>query len=850
MFLSYNFCISARYVYNHFAGPAFTSFFKAISFKHYHLTVSIQNIIPILNAQWVGGSGQFEIDTISIDSRSLQNSPGTLFFALEGPNYDAHTYIEELISQGVRHFVVSHIPEGLKDSANYIVVANTLEALQQFAAYYRGLFSFPVIGITGSNGKTIVKEWLNFLLSPDYNIIRSPKSYNSQVGVPLSVISINEKHNLGIFEAGISTVREMEKLQPIIRPTVGVLTNIGSAHDEGFSNLGEKIKEKLKLFSEAEVVIYNKNKTIDAFINHSIKTFSWSCKDEHADVFIFKKSIVDKTVLQIRYQDADFEIKIPFQDDASIENAIQCMMVMLYFNYDHQTIEHRMELLYPVEMRLKVKNGINNTTLIDDSYSSDFQSLKIALDFLESQKQYKKKTIILSDIFQSGLATEELYSRVSQLIISNKIHRVIGIGETISAFKGKFLNCTTFKNTAAFIEAFDNLSFGNETILIKGARTFEFEKIVALLEEKTHETVLEINLNAISHNLNFFKSKLKPETKMMVMVKAFGYGNGGFEIAKLLEHHKVDYLGVAFADEGISLKTAGISLPIMVLNPETTSFPAIIQHQLEPEIYSVKGLRAFLQLAKQRQLEHFPIHIKIDTGMHRLGFEENNMEELISILKENKTVKVQSILSHLATSDDLLHHEFALSQIASFEKLSAKMIAELNITPIRHILNTSGISNFTDAQYDMVRLGIGLYGISNDPDEQKYLQNVGTLKSVISQIRTIPAGDSVGYGRRFMAKRTTKIATIPIGYADGISRGWGNELGFVTINGQKAYIVGSVCMDMLMVDVTDINCKEGEQVVIFGENPSVILMADKLNTIPYEILTSISQRVKRVFYRE
>lgn len=814
------------------------------------MTVSIQNIIPILNAQWAGGSDTAEIDNISIDSRSLQNSPNTLFFALEGPNYDAHSYIGELAAKGVNHFVVTHIPEKLEGKANFLVVKDTLESLQQFAAYYRNLFDFPVIGITGSNGKTIVKEWLNFLLSPDYNIIRSPKSYNSQVGVPLSVISINEKHNLGIFEAGISTVNEMQQLQPIIRPTIGVLTNIGSAHDEGFSNLGEKIKEKLKLFSQAEVVIYNKNKTIEAFINQKVKSFSWSCKDETADVFISKKAIVDKTVLHIRYKNSSFEIKIPFQDDASIENAIQCMMVMLYFKYDHRIIEQRMELLYPVEMRLKVKNGINNTTLIDDSYSSDFQSLKIALDFLESQKQYKKKTIILSDIFQSGLATEELYSRVSQLIVSNKIHRVIGIGETISAFRGKFLNCTTFKDTDAFIAAFDNLAFANETILIKGARTFEFEKIVALLEEKTHETVLEINLNAISHNLNFFKSRLRPETRMMIMVKAFGYGNGGFEIAKLLEHHKVDYLGVAFADEGISLKTAGITLPIMVLNPETTSFPAIIQHQLEPEIYSIKGLKAFLQLARQRKLEHFPIHIKIDTGMHRLGFEEHNMEELIGILKENSTVQVKSILSHMATSDDLLHKEFAISQISLFEKLSSRMITELDINPIRHILNTSGISNFPQAQYDMVRLGIGLYGISNDSREQKYLQNVGTLKSVISQIRTIPAGDSVGYGRRFMAKKTTQIATIPIGYADGISRGWGNEAGFVTIRDKQAPIVGSVCMDMLMADVSGINCKEGEQVIIFGESPSVVLMADKLHTIPYEILTSISQRVKRVFYRE
>lgn len=814
------------------------------------MSLELKNIVSIIDAKWLGTQTNSIIENISIDSRSLQNGVQTLFFAIIGPNNDAHSYISSLIEEGVQNFVVTHIPENLEEKANFLIVENTLDSLQQFAAYYRSLFHFPIIGVTGSNGKTIVKEWLNFLLSPDYNIIRSPKSYNSQVGVPLSIIAINEKHNLGIFEAGISTKNEMEKLETIIKPTIGILTNIGSAHDEGFAHIGEKIKEKLKLFRNVKVLIYNKNKTIDAFIKPELQTFSWSCKDENADVFITKKSILDKTVLKIQYQKVVFEIKIPFQDDASIENAIQCMMVLLYFDYDHKTIENRMELLFPVEMRLKLKNGINNTTLIDDSYSSDFQSLKIALDFLESQKQYKKKTLILSDIFQSGLSNEDLYSKVSQMIISNKINRVIGIGGTISKYKNKFLNCTTFQNTEEFIANINALNFNNETILIKGARTFHFEKIVATLEEKTHETVLEINLNAISHNLNFFKTKLKPTTKMMVMVKAFGYGNGGFEIAKLLEHHKVDYLGVAFADEGISLKTAGIHLPIMVLNPENTSFEAIIQHHLEPEIYSLKGLKTFLKIAEQKKLHHFPIHIKFDTGMHRLGFEEENIEELISVLKGNKSVVVKSILSHMATSDDLKHRDFALSQIDLFEKLSSKLMTELQIKPIRHILNTSGISNFPEAQYDMVRLGIGLYGVSNDTDEQKYLENVGTLKSIISQIRTIDTGESVGYGRRFVAEKTTKIATIPIGYADGISRHWGNGVGFVTINDQKATIIGSICMDMLMVDVSEITCKEGDQVIIFGESPTVTYIAEQLQTIPYEILTSISQRVKRMFYRE
>ncbi|MDR7369526.1 bifunctional UDP-N-acetylmuramoyl-tripeptide:D-alanyl-D-alanine ligase/alanine racemase [Flavobacterium aquidurense] len=822
------------------------------------MSINLKNLIPVLDAKWIGSDADVFVDHISIDSRSLQNGSKTLFFALTGVNNNAHLFIPELIEKGVQNFVVQYIPENCNGKANFLVVKNTLKALQEFAGYYRDLFDFPIIGITGSNGKTIVKEWLNFLLSPDYNIIRSPKSYNSQVGVPLSVIAINEKHNLGIFEAGISTVNEMSKLENIIKPTIGVLTNIGSAHDEGFENLEQKIKEKLLLFKKSKVVVYQKNALIDKCLiqfsaeNHlnDRKLFSWSFTDKSADVFILKKE--NKTTfthIEYQYKGETFDLEIPFQDSASIENAISCLLVLLYFKYDFDTVQSRMEMLYPVEMRLEVKNGINNCSIIDDSYSSDFQSLKIALDFLESQKKNASKTVILSDIFQSGFSNEELYTKVAQLITDNKVNRVIGIGATISSFAAKFSNITTFQNTAEFISKIESLSFNNETILIKGARSFQFEEIVSLLEEKTHETVLEINLDSISHNLNFFKAKLNPGVKIMVMVKAFGYGNGGLEIAKLLEHHKVDYLGVAFADEGISLKNGGIKSPIMVLNPESTSFPSIIQYQLEPEIYSIKGLNAFLKIARERNLKDFPIHIKLDTGMHRLGFEENTIDELIATLKGNSTVRIQSILSHMATSDEMKHYEFALSQINLFEKLSSKLISELNINPIRHILNTSGISNFPDAQYNMVRLGIGLYGVSNDPSEQKYLENVSTLKSIISQIRTIPAGDSVGYGRRFMAEKETKIATIPIGYADGISRLWGNEIGYVVIKNQKAFILGSVCMDMLMVDVSEIDCKEGDSVIIFGESPTVIEIAAALKTIPYEILTSISQRVKRVFFR-
>jgi alanine racemase len=812
------------------------------------LRFSPQHIATILNAGF-HGTDESVIDNISIDSRSLQNDEGTLFFALSGPNNDAHRYIPELVEKGVRNFVVTEIPAAQGKNVNFYRVANTLEALQQLAGWHRSRFNFPMIGITGSNGKTIVKEWLNFLLGPDYSIIRSPKSYNSQVGVPLSVLGINEMHNLGIFEAGISTTSEMEKLEPIIKPTIGILTNIGTAHDEGFENDSEKISEKLRLFEHCDILICNANPEVSALAG-SLRTFSWSFDDKIADVLISKEHTPDKTQLNVESGNQFLKVEIPFRDSASIENAVSCLMVLLWLKYDEVTIQSRMAELFPVEMRLKVKNGIHNTTLIDDSYSSDFQSLKIALDFLESQKHHKRKTVIISDIFQSGMSDDELYTKVAHLIQSNNVDRVFGIGETISAFRNKFKNITVFNTTAEFLSVIDTIDFRSETILIKGARDFRFEDVAFHLEEKTHETVLEINLNALSHNLNFYRSKLDRGTKLMVMVKAFGYGNGGFEIAKLLEHHKTDYLGVAFADEGISLKTAGIKLPIMVLNPENTSFPAIIQHGLEPEIYSLKGLNALLKIAEERGLRDFPIHIKLDTGMHRLGFEEEHLPQLIATLKSNTSVAVKSILSHMATSDDLDHHEFALSQIELFEKLSSTLMRELGINPIRHILNTSGISNYPQAQYDMVRLGIGLYGVSNDEAEQKYLMNVGTLKSVISQIRTIQKFESVGYGRRFIAEKETRIATIPIGYADGISRHWGNGNGFVTINNRKAPIVGSVCMDMLMCDCSGINCREGDAVIIFGESPNVILMAHKLKTIPYEILTSISQRVKRIFYRE
>lgn len=788
-------------------------------------------------------------DHVSIDSRSLQNGNSTLFFCLEGSNHNGHDYIPQLIQQGVQSFVVTQIPEKFKSSAQYWLVNDTKQALQYVAASYRKLFQLPVIAITGSNGKTTVKEWLNFLLSPDFHIVRSPKSFNSQVGVPLSVFGINEQHNLGIFEAGISVPNEMEVLHEILQPKIGIFTHLGSAHDEGFEDISEKIKEKLKLFSTTEIVILKHDNLV---IEH-LKTpyFTWSFENPKANVFVLDVTKHNqKTSIKIIYNSSEITFEIPFTDEVSIENSLTCITTLLYLKVEILLIQERISCLYPVEIRLQTIKGINNCTIIDDSFSSDYQSLKIALDFLELQKQHEKKTIILSDIFQSGLDVVTLYENVSKAILKNKIDRIIVIGETISQQLQDLPSVIAFPSTKKFLQQFNTHSFHNETILIKGARSFAFDEIVVLLEEKKHETTLEINLDAITHNLNFYKSKLKPTTKIMVMVKAFGYGNGGFELAKHLEFLNVSYLGVAFADEGIELRKMGIRIPIMVMNPEISSYNSMIAYDLEPEIYSFRGLETFLSIAKSKNLNEYPIHIKIDTGMHRLGFESVDIDQLVKKLKNNNLIKIQSVFSHLAASDDLNLRDFTLKQISDFSTIYNTINSQLGYQPLKHILNTSGIFHFTDYQFDMVRLGIGLYGFSNSDEELRSLENVSELKSVISQIKIVRKGESIGYSRKFFAHSTMRMATIPIGYADGISRLWGNEKGFVMINQQKAKIVGSVCMDMLMVDVTTINCNEGDEVILFGVQPNITEIATVCQTIPYEIITGISQRVKRIFYKK
>lgn len=781
---------------------------------------------------------------ISVDSRSLRNTANTLFFALKGNNHNAHDFLNDLYTKGVRYFVVSQ-DISLPPDAVVFKAEDTLRALQRFVAFYRKKYTFPVIGITGSNGKTIVKEWLNQLLLPFYNIIKSPKSYNSQVGVPLSVIAINEEHNLGIFEAGISQPNEMDFLEEVIQPTIGILTNIGPAHNEGFSTKEEKLQEKIKLFKNADVLISEKTDLIAASKSEKAQWFTWSFNQ--AAHVQFKK--ID-TVLKVNFENTEFSVDLPFTDLASVENIATCITTLLFLKIDTNYIVEAIPQLQTVQMRLQVKKGINDCLLIDDSYSSDYQSLKIALDFLEQQKTHQQKTVILSDIFQSGFTPEVLYQKVAQLLNQNHVTRVIGIGNKIGSHLTNVPQFQSFPDTETFLNDFNLRSFRSETILIKGSRSFQFEKIVTELEEKTHETVLEINLDAISHNLNFYKSKLKPTTKVMVMVKAFGYGNGSYEIAKLLAHHQVSYLGVAFADEGVELRKAGIKIPIVVMNPENSAFSTMIAYNLEPEIYNIEELNTFLQIAENQNLYNYPIHLKLNTGMNRLGFVEKDFDNLINLLKRTNLVEVASMFSHLATSDMPEERDFTLQQIQTFQKWSTDIKNHLNINPTLHILNTSGIYNFGEYQMDMVRVGIGLYGVGNDTNEDAQLQNVATLKTVVLQINDVEKDATVGYGRRFKAERKSRIATIAIGYADGIRRSYGNGKGYVLVNNQKAFIAGTVCMDMLMINVTYINVNIGDEVIVFGNDLRITEIAKIWETIPYEVMTSISQRVKRIFYKE
>jgi alanine racemase len=802
------------------------------------------------------GKGDTIIKNIITDSRNLFSPIGSLFFAIKGERHDGHKFIEDLhLKKGLNNFIVDYIPEPLMGTCcNFIVVDDSLEAMQQLAAFNRAQFKGDVIGITGSNGKTIVKEWLYQLLHNDKSIVRSPKSYNSQIGVPLSVWNIDKNADLAIIEAGISKTGEMEKLEKIVSPEIGIITNIGEAHQENFSSINEKIKEKLKLFKNSNVIIYNSGdelleKEIKKAYKKDKKLYSWAINKD-ADLTITEiKHKADSTNIKGNFKERNIEIIIPFTDKASIENAITCWTVLLYLNITDKIIKERMQHLSPVAMRLELINGINNCTIINDSYNSDIHSLDIALDFLNQQHQHPLKTVILSDILETGKQENILYSTVSDMLLSKKINRIIGIGPALFKNAGLFnINKNFYLTTEDFLKQLHPDDFDNEAILLKGARNFEFEQISAILEQKAHLTTLEINLSAMIHNLNYFKSKLKQNTKIVIMVKAFSYGSGSYEIANMLEHQKVDYLAVAFADEGVALRKAGIAMPIMVMNPEEAAYRTIIEYNLEPEIFSFAELKSFSNLLKISQIENFPVHLKIDSGMHRLGFVESEIPALCNELVNNKSVEVKSIFSHFAASDDVQQDNFTKEQISKFSEMSSKVIKALGKPIDRHISNSMGIERFGEAKFEMVRLGIGLYGVNDF--NQSQLRNVSSLKTTILQIKDIKAGETVGYGRRGKVEKDKKIAIIPIGYADGYSRRLGVGNGRVWVNGHFAPVIGSICMDMTMIDITGISAKEGDEIEVFGDHVTIQELATKMDTIPYEVLTGISPRVKRVYIQE
>ncbi len=819
------------------------------------MNYTLLHIAKISNGQLVQESEKLlSVKHILTDSRQIISPQTGIFIALKGEQHNGHAYLEAAYQSGVRCFLVSE-KDALKKlpQATIIFVENTLTALQKLAAAQRKKFNYPVIGITGSNGKTIVKEWLFQLLRESFHIVRSPKSYNSQVGVPLSVLAMEERHDLAIFEAGISQLGEMEKLEKIIHPTIGILTNIGAAHDEGFVSKKEKIREKIKLFANTEKIICEWKYAQYFKAKKERKILTWG-REKEANLQILRITKRGKeSRISANWQGQKIKISLPFQDAASLENVMHCWLSLLTLNIDNQVIADRTKQLEQVAMRLELKQGSNGSLIINDSYNSDLTSLKIALRFLEQQSKNLKRTVVLSDILQSGKKNEELYPAVADLLVKFKIDYLLGIGNDVIDLKTHLpekMVCEFHKSTKDFLSNFNQDEFKKSVILLKGARRFTFEKIAARLEQKTHNAVLEVNLNALLHNLKVYRSYLQPQTKLLVMVKASAYGSGSMETAKLLEYQQVDYFGVAYADEGAELRKGGIKTPILVLNPEFSTFSQLLTYNLEPEIYSIKQLKDLLHFL-QVQDKKMGIHLKLETGMNRLGFDEDNLVELGDLLNQSKEIKVLSIFSHLASSDMPDHDKFTKNQVERFDKNYENICNSLGYSPFQHILNSSGINRFPQYHKDMVRLGIGIYGVDSSAEISSQLRVVNTLKAVISQIKTLEKGATVGYGRHGKIDTPTRSATIGIGYADGLLRAAGKGNFSFLLHGKRAPIVGNVCMDMCMIDVTHIpEAQEGDSVIVFGEEPRVEELATVLETITYEVFTNVSQRVKRVYVEE
>ncbi len=818
----------------------------------------IKTICDIIGGSFIRQHTDDLIENLVFDSRRLQQPAASLFFALKATHNNGHRFLRDAYKKGIRNFIVSEeVDTASFTDSNFILVANSLEALQQLAAHHRSRFAIPVIGITGSNGKTIVKEWLFHLLEEDHHIVRSPKSYNSQIGVPLSIWQMNEQHTLGIFEAGISKPGEMSDLQKIIQPTMGILTNIGLAHSEGFVDEAQKLSEKLLLFKSCSIV-FARNRDMGGkkeLLPSGTKIFTWGSAGTNDLVVEEIKKLKDHTIIKLRYKTSVQQINFPFTDDASIENLITCCAVMFELGYSGELIQNRIAGIHSIDMRLQLNHSINDCLVINDSYSADITSLRIALDFLSQQGAGHSRTVILSDFFGSGKESNDLYTTISGFLVSHKINKVIAIGEKLSeGLTGKLPETTgleSWLSTDDFINEFRSSKFNKEIILIKGARKFEFERIARLFEKKLHQTVLEINLNALAHNLKEYSKLLQPKTAVMAMVKAFSYGSGGAEIASVLQYHHVNYLGVAYADEGVDLVKAGISIPIMVMNAEESSFQAIVDDHLQPVIYSFHLLESFGNYLKSQGLTDYPVHIEIETGMNRLGFSLNEVEALSKMIAASNLFSIQSVFSHLAASEDESQDDFTLQQASTFNEAVSIISKYISYPFLQHISNSAAIVRHPQLQMDMVRLGIGLYGIEIDSAHALQLQPVATLRSTIAQIKHLKKGESVSYNRRSIVQKDSAIATVRIGYADGYSRAFGNGVGRMLVNGKLAPVIGTVCMDMTMIDVTGIEgVSEGLDVIVFGPQLPVQEVAGWIRTIPYEVMTGISHRVKRVYFHE
>ena len=833
---------------------------------------SIEKVTTLIGARRYGHH-EGNVRWLLTDSRSLCFPEETLFFALKTQRNDGHRYIDDLYRRGVRMFVVEQVPEHQDiryPDADFLRVPSPLAALQRLAERHRDEFDIPIIGITGSNGKTMVKEWLYQLLLPSQKIVRSPRSYNSQIGVPLSVWLLNEQTEVGIFEAGISQPGEMYALRDIIQPTIGVLTSLGAAHQENFRSMEEKCMEKLELMHDTEAMVYcSDNDIVSRCIRrmqYKGEKIAWSQCDENVAFFV--KEIVNKapnTRITYIYQEEENSYTIPFIDEASIENSITCAAVALHLGVTPAQLAERMPRLEPVAMRLEVKQGQHGCILINDSYNSDINSLDIALDFMQRRMTQRDGSfvtlrditkepslcVVLSDIFQTGTSPETLYAQVSDLCVKRGINKFIGIGPEVTAQADRIqiADKQFFADVNHFLASKSFSDLRNELILLKGARPFGFDRITEQLEQKVHETILEVNLNAVVENLNYYRSFLKPETKMVCMIKADAYGAGAVEIAKTLQDHRVDYLAVAVADEGVTLRKAGITANIMIMNPEMTAFKTMFDYDLEPEVYSFRLMDALIKAARKEGITGWPVHIKLDTGMHRLGFDPiNDIDEVIDRLRHQNAIIPRSVFSHFVGSDSDDFDAFSARQFELFEQGSQKLQAAFSHKILRHMDNSAGIEHFPERQMDMCRLGLGLYGV--DPRDNRMLHTVSTLKTTILQLRHVPAGETVGYSRKGKIERDSVIAAIPIGYADGLNRHLGNRHGYCLVHGQKAEYVGNICMDVAMIDVTNIPCQEGDQVEVFGEHLSVTVLSDAIDTIPYEVLTAVSNRVKRVYFQD